>query len=223
MPEWNLDTGEMSASPHMIMKAPNPLRVSVDSKQPIPDNPSLSGDNGVAMPGPMKDGDEVGFDAVGRDMRGVKGYAGSDSMPFADQTHDGLDHSAPSNDQGVMREGFGRGTDGDSREEQEPRTNQDFGVASDSGNLGLGDMALNMHLYGTMPSNTDAVRTADIVGVFDAVGRGGSGGGRDGGAVELAGPAMAGIPVAHGSGTIGASGVGISYDAPTGDRDNDGY
>lgn len=220
MPEINLDTGEVSVGATFVAKA-----ISPDSKQRIPDTSALSGSNGVRMPGPMSNGFEIGleFDDDGVDMRGVSGWTGGDSMPFADQTHDGLDHSAPSSDRGAMREGFERGTVGDSREEREPNTNQNFGVESDSGNLGMGDMALNMHMYGTMPSNTDAVRTADIVGVFDAIGRGGSGGGHDGGAVELAGPAMAGIPVAHGSGTIGASGVGISYDAPTGDRDNDGY
>lgn len=218
MPEINLDTGEVSVGATFSAKA-----ISPDSKQRIPDTSALSGSNGVALPAPMKDGFEVGWQADGSDMRGVKGFSGSDGMMFADQSGDGLDHSAPSSDRGAMREGFERGTVGDSREEREPNTNQNFGVESDSGNLGLGDMALNMHMYGTMPSNTDAVRTADIVGVFDAVGRGGSGGGMDGGTVELAGPAMAGIPVAHGSGTIGASGVGISYDAPTGDRDNDGY
>lgn len=223
MPEWNLNTGEMSESPHVllhaeaVMKAANPLRVSDDSKQRIPDTSALSGSNGVSMPAPMRDGDEVGFDATGRDMRGVKSYAGGESMPFAQQTGDGVDHSAPANDKGVMREGFGRGTDGDSRDDGAPPTNQRFGVESDGTHLGLGDMAENMHIYGTVGSNTEAVRSADIVSVFDAVARGGSGGGSDGGAVELAGRAMAGIPLAHGSGTLG------KYDAPTGDSDNDGY
>lgn len=216
MPTINLDTGEIIEL-RPVIKA-SPLRVSDDSKQAVPDTPELSGSNGVAMPGPTDMGETYEeFDAVGADMRGVSRWHSGDSMPFAEMNADGLDHSAPSSEQGVMREGFGRGTTGGSRDTDEPTTNQDFGVASDSGNLGLGDMAANMHVYGTVGSNTEAVRAADIVGVFDAVGRGGSGGGHDGGAVEMPGQAMQGLPLGAGSGTL------AKYDAPTGDADNDGY
>lgn len=213
MPDINLDTGEVSTGVSFAAKATSP-----DGGGRIPDNASLSGSNGVSMPGPMSPGYEEGWDNGRADaVRDTHGWSGGDSMPFADQTGDGLDHSAPANDQGVMREGFERGTSGMARREEQPANIRDFGVFSDSGNLGLGDMAENMHTYGTVGSNTDGVRSADIVGVFDAIGRGGSGGGHDGGAVFGEGQAMRGIPLGAGSGTI------RGWDTANGDTDHDGY
>jgi hypothetical protein len=193
MPEWNLNTGEMTESVP-VQKANSP-----DGGGRIPDTSALSGSNGVKMPGPMSGGYEEGWDDGTSDAtRGTHGYTGGDSMPLGATSDKGREEGS------------------DSRAPGGPTDNNHFGVESDNGNLGLGDMAMNMSKVGSVGGNHESVHAADIVRVFDAVGRGGSGGGQ-GGAVFLPGQAMQGIPLGAGSGTI------PGYDAGSGDRDNDGY
>lgn len=188
-----------------VMKAIDPLRVSVDSKQPIPDTSALSGDNGVRMPGPDNGRDEAGFDAVGEDMRGVnRGSFGPGGVRLA---------GAPATDEAGWH--FGEDQSDASRpQDNAPKTNQDFGAESDHGSLeGMGDMAVNAQIFGSVGSNTSGINPADIGRVFDAI----AGNGRHGGVMEMSDPAMRGLLLGAGSGPVG------SWDAGSGDSDNDGY
>lgn len=178
--------------------------ISPDSKQPIPDTAELSGDNGVAMPGPMDGGrkDEAGWNqnGFGADMRGVAGYQGyvvGVQLPGGasrDEADQDFNH-------------FGEDMSGLAPRQDAPPTNQDFGVEGGMTPAADEDDEHDTRVFGTVGSNTDGVLTSDILRVFGAVAdsRGMGVSGHEGAGFD----SMRGIPLGPGSGTLG---MGVGQD-----------
>lgn len=157
-----------------------------------PSQAQYAGGNGVAMPGPRRSGDEVGFDPVGRDMSNVIGspaYIVGVQLP-------------PGPTENETAWSFGGDFAGLAPLQMEPDTNQNFGVhSSDTGQLD-GDDPLFTSIRGTQTANTEPIPTDDILGVFNLVAdhdRGGSG--TMPSATIMGFDAMRGIPLGAGSGT----------------------
>ena len=170
-------------------------------------NPQYAGGNGVQLPAPMPNAHpynvEAGFEPTGADFRDVQG-----GYPV---TNNGGQLAVPpaQYEPGFV---FGKDLRGLALRQQEPPSNQNFGVQSDQGALGgiHGDEP-NMSLVGTVDRGSgqqfDTPLTSDIIPVFNRL--------RDKFGATVAptgvsglvpGQAMSGIPLGDGSGVLGQPG-----------------
>lgn len=158
------------------------------------------GGNGVVMPGPMSGNGasptfESGFDPVGSDMNGLA--ASSPTVIVGVQ----MPGSA------AWEPGFGFGEDSRNLagRQQEPPDNQNFGVPSDDGDLGMGDMEPGASMVGRMVhSNVDVPMASDILPAFDRLVPGGGGHSVSGAVPGM--DSLRGIPLGEGSGKVGGDG-----------------